>query len=53
MKLKLTIEIVADNHEQMLKAIDNVKKDYDAGAIYFSTKNYDGYNYKGELMNIE
>lgn len=53
MKLKLTVEIVADNYEEMLKAIDEVKQNYYQGAIFFSSKNCEGYNYRGEVSDVK
>lgn len=48
--LKLCLEITADNGEEMIKAIDEIKKDYKLGAVFLSRKNYDGYNYKCKLV---
>jgi hypothetical protein len=50
--LKLTLEVTADNQEELLKALNKIKYEVDLGVIFISTKNFDGHNYYGEIKEI-
>jgi hypothetical protein len=52
MNLKLNIEIIAKDHEGIRNALEQIKKDTEIGAVFFSTKNYNGFNYKGKISKI-